>query len=208
MLLSKIPKIPHINLRKIQEIYYSDENFFIYHYFLFNHHPKQTIMIELSCMKNFLKNLILPEEDDDNNKDYRKYTYEELKEDNISYYPLYASLLFSLFEIYFFFRFGDLLFRMLFLSMFIYDFIRMINTSISNEVIEQKKFVIQKCIAYEGSFESIIETDEGYLAFYDEERPVEDGQLCWIIRNPKRKRAYIALPLYIEFDDILKSRII
>lgn len=208
MLLSKIPKIPHINLRKIQEIYYSDENFFIYHYFLLNHHPKQTIMIELSCMKNFLKNLILPEEDDDNNKDYRKYTYEELKEDNISYYPLYASLLFSLFEIYFFFRFGDLLFRMLFLSMFIYDFIRMINTSISNEVIEQKKFVIQKCIAYEGSFESIIETDEGYLAFYDEERPVEDGQLCWIIRNPKRKRAYIALPLYIEFDDILKSRII
>ena len=150
-------------------------------------------------MKNFLKNLILPEEDDDN-KDYRKYTYEELKEDNISYYPLYASLLFSLFEIYFFFRFGDLLFRMLFLFMFIYDFIRMINTSISNEIIEQKKFVIQKCIAYEGSFEGIIETDEGYLAFYDEERPVEDGQLCWIIRNPKRKRAYIALPLYIEFE--------
>ena len=28
------------------------------------------------------------------------------------------------------------------------------------------------------------------------------------IRNPKRKRAYIALPLYIEFDEILKSRIV
>lgn len=158
-------------------------------------------------MKNFLKNLILPEEDDDN-KDYRKYTYEELKEDNISYYPLYASLLFSLFEIYFFFRFGDLLFRMLFLFMFIYDFIRMINTSVSNETIEQRKFVIEKCIAREGTFEGIIETDEGYIAFYDEERPVEDGQLCWIIRNPKRKRAYIALPAYIEFDEILKSRIV
>ena len=34
-------------------------------------------------MKNYLKKLILPEEDDDN-KNYRKYTYEELKEDNIS----------------------------------------------------------------------------------------------------------------------------
>ena len=158
-------------------------------------------------MKNFIKKYILPEEDE-NNKDYRRYTYEELKKDNISYYPLYASLLFSLFEIYFFFRFNGLFFKTMFLFMFIYDLIRMVNTSVSNETIEQRKFVIEKCIACEGTFEGIIETDEGYIAFYDEERPVEDGQLCWIIRNPKRKRAYIALPAYIEFDEILKSRIV
>ena len=149
-------------------------------------------------MKNFIKKYILPEEDD-NNKDYRRYTYEELKKDNISYYPLYASL---------FFRFNGLFFKTMFLLMFIYDLIRMVNTSVSNETIEQRKFVIEKCIACEGTFEGIIETDEGYIAFYDEERPVEDGQLCWIIRNPKRKRAYIALPAYIEFDEILKSRIV
>ena len=97
-------------------------------------------------MKNFIKKYILPEEDD-NNKDYRRYTYEELKKDNISYYPLYASLLFSLFEIYFFFRFNGLFFKTMFLFMFIYDLIRMVNTSVSNETIEQRKFVIEKCIA-------------------------------------------------------------
>ena len=154
-------------------------------------------------MKNFIKKYILPEEDD-NNKDYRRYTYEELKKDNISYYPLHASLLFSLFEIYFFFSFNGLFFKTMFLFMFIYDLIRMVNTSVSNETIEQRKFVIEKCIACEGTFEGIIETDEGYIAFYDEERPVEDGQLCWIIRNPKRKREYIHLNLYNEFDEILK----
>ena len=158
-------------------------------------------------MKNFLKKLILPELDDDN-IDYRKYTYEELRRYCISYWPLYISLFFSLFEIYFIFKLSELPFRLIFLFMFIFDSIRMINTSISNEIIEQQKFIIQKCIAHSAAIEGFIVSDEGYIALCDEERPIEDGDSCWIIKSSKTKRAYIALPAYIEFDEILKSRIV
>lgn len=158
-------------------------------------------------MKNFLKNLIEPQEDNDNT-DYRKYTYKELRLNCISYWPLYISLFFSLFEIYFIFTATELPFRLIFLFMLIYDSVKMVNTSISNEIIEQQKFIIQKCIAHSTAIEGFIVSDEGYIALCDEERPIKDGDSCWIIKSSKTKRAYIALPVYIEFDEILKSRIV